>query len=240
LHLACTQVADGPPIETIKCLVHAWPESACVPQWRPDDDKDADDYYPLALALDLVCMTATQPSSELLLLLLTNKIPPLHFACGHVWGKHRTTTIHHLSKIFPHDRMRFYHGKLPFHYACHARAPYDFLKWWLDQCPDAVRTPTIDTNDFPLHCYLTRNVLIKGITLNHQIEEWLEEQEQEQQSSFLSAVMYLTIQYPDAMRSTNRMGWLPLHTAALHDAPLDVVFHLARQVPELLCTNVVV
>jgi len=40
------------------------------------------------------------------------------------------------------------------------------------------------------------------------------------------------------MRSTDRMGWLPLHLAAMHDAPLDVLFYLVREVPESVMRHV--
>jgi len=53
-----------------------------------------------------------------------------------------------------------------------------------------------------------------------------------QQLSFLSTVMYLTEQNAAAVRSVNRMGWLPLHVAAMHDAPLDMLFYFVREFPD--------
>jgi len=49
---------------------------------------------------------------------------------------------------------------------------------------------------------------------------------------YSSAVIYLAEQYPVAIRSTNRMGWLPLHVAAIHNAPLDVLFYFVREFPD--------
>ncbi len=49
-----------------------------------------------------------------------------------------------------------------------------------------------------------------------------------------STVEYLVKQYPAALRSVNRSGWLPIHLAVMHDAPLDVLFYLARHNPESL------
>jgi len=40
------------------------------------------------------------------------------------------------------------------------------------------------------------------------------------------------------MRSTNRQGWLPLHLAAMHEAPLDVLFYFVREIPESVMRQV--
>jgi len=177
LHLACAQMTGSPPIEAIQCLVRAWLESIHILQGDDmsnyDSDSDSEEEDSVddsacgdhefdgleALALDLVCKAATskeqraQPSSELLLL-LTNEIPPLHFACA-TWFPDRSTTIQYLSTVVPNDCMLIHEGKLPFHHLCLAGAPRCFLEWWLEQCPDAISTPTTDTGDFPLHCYLS-------------------------------------------------------------------------------------
>jgi len=42
LHLACVQGKARTVLETIQCLVHAWPESVCVHCIDHDDDDDAD------------------------------------------------------------------------------------------------------------------------------------------------------------------------------------------------------
>jgi len=176
LHLACAQKTTNQPLEAIQCLVQAWPESVHIPQG--DDTSNSDSYDSeedsdverdnadqmsdglSALPLDLVCMSATSTIRRAqllpeLLLLLTNEIPPLHFACKLTWIPARETTIQYLSTIFSNDRMRFHDGKLPFHHLCRAGAPRSFLEWWLEQCPNAISTPTTDTGDYPLHCYLS-------------------------------------------------------------------------------------
>jgi len=49
-------------------------------------------------------------------------------------------------------------------------------------------------------------------------------------------VQLLVEKHPDALHTTNRMGMLPYHMAAFHQAPLDALFYLACQNPEaLLC-----
>jgi len=240
LHLACanTTAHDTPPLEVIQCLVQAWPESIHMPQGEDesvcygvdfqsnseDQSENGDNEFDglEALALDLVCRAVTkskraQPLPELLLL-LTNGQPPLHFASAQAWIPTRWTTMECLSLMYPHDRMRIHDGNLPFHNLCHAGAPRCFLEWWLEECPDAICTPTTDTNDYPLHCYLSSTMMTTSTKAT--------------KFTFFYTVIYLAEQYPPAMRSTNCMGWLPLQLAAIHGAPLDVLFYLARGFPE--------
>jgi len=127
--------------------------------------------------------------------------------------------------------MLFHDGKLPFHNLCLAGAPCSFLKWWLEQVPDAISMPTADTGDFPLHCYLSLSCTTIAST-STTTEAELSTSMQQTSSDTSAAVIYLAKQYPAAMRSTNRRGWLPLHLAAIHDAPLDVLFYLVREIPE--------
>jgi len=242
LHLACAQTTGEPPLEVIQCLVRAWPESIHIPQGKDkrtycdieqsESGKHDFDGLP-ALPLDLVCQAVTtkqraQPLPELLLL-LTNDIPPLHFACAHSWIPARLTTIQYLSLIYPHDRMRFHDGKLPFHHLCLVGAPRCLLEQW----PDAISTSTTDTGDFPLHCYLLSNFIVATSNTTTATENSTTTQAQQTScSDWSAAVLYLAERYPAAMRSSNRNGWLPVHLAAIQDAPLDVLFHLLREVPE--------
>jgi len=121
LHLACAETTGGPPFEVIQCLVQAWPESIHIPKGdanfhitflkgeREDRYKSGDDLCgsQQALALDLVCNAfclegQAQPSPELLLL-LTNEMPPLHFACAHTWIDTQLRTIQYLSMLYLND-----------------------------------------------------------------------------------------------------------------------------------------
>jgi len=53
---------------------------------------------------------------------------------------------------------------------------------------------------------------------------------------YVSAMQFLLEKQPEVLRFSNRFGFLPFHIAALHQAPLDALFHLACQDPEaLLC-----
>jgi len=244
LHLACAETAAGPPFEVIQCLVQAWPESIHILQ---GEDKSAAfmanfqgysadlkkmcnrEFDGLqALALDLVCKAVSskqlsQPSTELLLL-LTSQVPPLHFASAHAWIPTRLTTIQYLSSIYPSDRMHFHDGKLPFHNLCRAGVHSSVLRWWLEECPNAICAPTTDTGDYPLHCYLVSSTIITTTSNKTGLSI--------QQSLFWSTVIYLAEHYPGAISSTNRMGWHLLHLAVIRDAPLDVIFYLLCQSPE--------
>jgi len=192
LHLACAQTRSDPPLAAIQCLVQAWPESVHIPQGEDNSDADSDYFSEddsdderdngdhmfddmQALALDLVCMSATseiqraQPLPELLLL-LTNEIPPLHFACTLAWIPARLTTIQYMSTIYPNDRMRFHDGKLPFHHLCRAGAPRSCFEWWLEQCPEAISRRTTDTGDFPLHCFLSSSRMTIASTTTTELD----------------------------------------------------------------------
>jgi len=126
--------------------------------------------------------------------------------------------------------MLFHDGKLPFHSLCVAKAPCSFLEWWLEQSPDDISTPTTDTGNFPLHCYLSSSNTMIATTSTTEVE--LSMEMQPNSSDMSAAVIYLAKRYPAAMRTTNRRGWLPLHVAAMYDAPLDVLFYLVREFPE--------
>jgi len=134
--------------------------------------------------------------------------------------------------------MQFHGGKLPFHHLCCAGAPLLFLKGWLEEYPNAISTPTMDTGSFPLHCYLSSSKMINIITSSTMDTELsttatTTQQTSSSSSSFdPSAAIYLVEQYPAVICRTNRMGCLPLHVAAIHDAPLDVLFYLLREFPE--------
>jgi len=47
-------------------------------------------------------------------------------------------------------------------------------------------------------------------------------------------VQFLVEKHPDALCTPNIMGMLPFHVAAVHQAPLNVLFYLACQDPEAL------
>jgi len=175
-----------------------------------------------------------------LVLILTNGIPPLHFACMHpctLWYPFRMDTLQSLSSVVPEEQwMQFYNGMLPFHYACRAGAPKLVLKWCENRYPDAVHTLTMDTSDTPLHCYLssrssnqtnltTPATNMRRATTRHMIRA---------KPKKLSAIEYLIKKHRDALHSPNRHGFLPLHVAAMCDVPLDILFYLAREFPETL------
>jgi len=216
LHIACNQ-ATALPMETIECLVRAWPDSIQVCfNTRSDFNK--------GLPLDLACASKCQPSVELICL-LTNRTPPLHFACTQTctsWIPDRMATLKILITKFSKDGMVFHDGKLPIHCACYAQAPQAVLKWWLEQYTDSIHTVTTDSGDSPLHCYLSSRAIS---VFSHTVED---------NSDYFSAVQYLVAQQPSALYHPNKMGFLPLHLAAMHDDSLDVVFYLARQNPSVI------
>jgi len=233
LHLACGQKSPL-SFETIECLVQAWPESVLVVchddhHWR-DRNLESSGH---PLALDLACIFQ-KPSRELVRL-LADDTPPLHFvsasACTvsemHIF---RLVTIDYLISMFPEDKVRYHQGMLPFHFSCRAKAPLFMLLWWsLEQCPEAICMHTADTNDTPLHCYLLPPIRRTG----NEITKRPRNDVQLQPVPDLSTVKYLVRNYPEALLVRNRSGWLPLHVAALNEAPLDVLLFLVTQTPEL-------
>jgi len=185
--------------------------------------------YCNVLPNDLVCARGKIPSSELVCL-LTNKMPPLHFvstyACDSL-GPQRIVTIQFLDSIFPSGATFFYQGLLPFHCACRAGATQCILEWWWEKYPMVIQTPTMDTGDFPLYCYLspTNSTPIAARAINSEIPQ------------YLSAMQFLLQKQPEVLCYANILGHLPFHIAALHQVPLDALFHLACQDPEALLWN---
>ncbi len=150
---------------------------------------------------------------------------------------------------------RFHHGMLPLHCACRARAEVDMMIWLGEKYPDALRTCTTDTMDTPLHCYLSSSTTTTTTVLHtttsetnwHNNDDDLPTSHRSSSSSSssppllqllpefsLSTIEYLVQQNPVATHQTNRSGWLPLHLAAMHDAPIDILFYLTRHYPESL------
>jgi len=127
----------------------------------------------------------------------------------------------------------FYHGMLPFHCACRAGASRSFLKWWWKISPDIMEAITTDTGDTALHCYLSSPHIASDEIMTSPWQRRKRQFSGPRKRSF-SAMQFLVEKYPDAVRKINRMGMLPFHVAALHQAPLDVLFYLACRNPEAL------
>ena len=154
-------------------------------------------------------------------------------------------TLETLSGILPIEQwMHFYQDKLPFHCACHAGAPKSILQWCAQQNPDAVHTSTMDTADTPLHCYLSSWSLFNHIpalangapaSSTAVMTTRIQTGNQIKHSMIsLSAVEFLVEEHRAALLSPNQQGFLPLHVAAMCDAPLDVLFYLVCENPEML------
>jgi len=243
--LTCANLSDAAAsTDIIRFLVHAWPESTLMAfegekiQGYPLRDKI--EGHPLPL--DLVCQRDYYYRSDRhvipeLIFILTNAAPPLHFACINAttaWIPTRMETMKYLVEAFPEDVMQFREGTLPFHCACRSGAPHSFLKWLCQHSPEASCTCTTDTNDSPLHCYLSSKAAVSTTTANT-TENAVDAQQQ--QEMFL-AVEFLVEQYPASLRIPNRFGWLPFHVAIINDTPLDVLFYLACQYPEHMLVTV--
>jgi len=223
LHLACSR-HDTYPLETIRSLVHAWPESV----YEVPFVNEYHTHQSLPV-LDMVCSKLAKSThahdddglSSQLCLILTHETPLLHFVCTYIhnsWTNERFSTLKFLLKLFPDDRMRVHHGKLPFHCACCSGAPISVLKFWWQQSPDAFCISTKDTDDTPLHCYLSSYY----------------ERSATDTSNMMSCVEFLVERHHAAFLSPNRMGYLPIHIAAMVDAPLDMIFNIASLYPESL------
>jgi len=253
LHTACLQEVG---LEVMRHLVRAWPDTIHIPcpfdykvDYKQNTDESDDSQqtnteqfvYDIngnevegnggdddrtndgsrmeavqcnALPLDLICAQKRQPSPQLIGL-LTNQMPPLHFVCTYatkLWSPRTMVTMGYLMSKFPQDSTLFYNGMLPFHCACHSGATRPFLNWWWKKYPDIVQLITEDTRDTPLHCYLSSAYGQK---------QW-----------FFLAVQFLVGKCSNALRTTNKMGMLPWHIAAIHQAPLDILFYLVRDDPE--------
>jgi len=113
---------------------------------------------------------------------------------------------------------------LPFHCACCSGAPEDVLAWWLTQYRHLAGIRVLETNDYPLHCYVSH--------VPQPTPKWWWRGHDEEK--YLWAIETLVEAHPAALRCANREGWLPLHLAAMHDAPLSALFYMARQHPECL------
>jgi len=248
LHIACYNKAtitcrhndklisinDSVGTEIIRFLVSAWPESTLIAF-------EGDKIQGRPLPLDLVYQEKNyfqygHHMSPELIFILTNAAPPLHFACTNettAWIPTRMKTMKYLVGTFPDDVMRFHEGTLPFHCACRSHAPHSFLEWLCQHSPKAACTCTTDTNNSPLHCYLTSKAAVStttAITTENSVDL--------QQETFLSAVEFLVEQYPVSLRIPNRFGWFPFHVAIINDAPLDALFYLGCQYPEHLVSMV--
>ena len=216
LHIACNQETAATSLESIQCLVNAWPESIniCCKTIHPTAKK--------GLPLDILCASNQQPLAELICV-LTNGVPPLHFACMQActcWIPDRMATLEKLVSVFDKDANQFHDGKTPFHCLCYAQAPQAVLKWWLQHYPDAINTLTTDTSDSPLHCCLSSQTIATDYMPAEDIA-----------SDYLSAVKYLVEQQPSALCHANQMGFLPLHVSAMHNVPLELLFYLMQQNP---------
>ncbi len=178
-----------------------------------------------ALPVDLARVWKRKPSPEFIHL-LTNNMPPLHFLCTYaakIWGPQTMVTMDYLLSMFPDDPKLLYCGMLPFHCACHAGARWSLLKWWWDKSPNIVQVITMDTGDTSLHCHSLSAQVALNASASHR----------QRQQCFL-AIQFLVEKYPDALGKINRMGMLSFHVAAVHQAPLDILFYLATQNPEAL------
>jgi len=167
-----------------------------------------------ALPLDLACARERKPSPELIRV-LTNNMPPLHFLCTHAakcWGPRTIVTMEYLISLFPDDPQLFHHGMQPFHCACRVGATRSLLKWWWKTFLDIVQEITTDTGDMSLHCYLSSTYAERDSLTGRR-----------ERKQCLLAVQFLVEKHPDSLRKFNRMGMLPFHITALHQAPLDVM-----------------
>jgi len=181
--------------------------------------------YCTALPIDLACAQERKPSPECIRL-LTNHMPPLHFVCTYAsqfWCRQTMVTMEYLISIFPDDPKLFYQGMLPFHCACRAGARWPLMKWWWKKFPDIVQEITTYTGDTSLHCYALSTFAAPNAP----------DSDKQRQQRYL-AMQFLVERHPDAVRKMNRKGMLPFHVAAVHQAPLDVLFYLACQNTEAL------
>jgi len=210
-----------------------------IPAVHSDDEESVkrgqvlEDGEKFGLPLDLVCSCSCHHPTPELTSLLTDGTPALHFALAHplTYPAYyiRMKTLKYLKKRLSLDEwMRFHCGILPLHYACCAGAPRPALRWCWKQYPEAIRITTIVTEDTLLHCYLS----FTGITaLEKTAPAYTGCTKQHDHKYVWSAVRFLVKQYPAALYSRNQQGLLPLHVAAMHDAPLDILLYLAQQNP---------
>jgi len=219
------------------------------------------------LALDLLCdamyLLVSGDDKKLICMehiqLLTDGMPPLHFACTY---STRSSTMKYLASKFPDELTRLHLGTLPFHCALRARAPSNVIDWWLKWYPEAARTATTDTGDLPLHCYLSyppvprEQIRLLGDfprlpyaaeaassiekTTIRRVRDYLLDLEEHLKASRLTRDPHIALPHvkklielhPDALVSANYMKLVPLHIAAMHDSSLEVFFYLACQAPE--------
>jgi len=228
---------------------HGTRESNHQTKTNVDDDNNR---CPLRrLALDMICYPkAKQPLTMEFVLLLTNGTPPLHFACSqpcYSWFLYWKQTLEKLAALSaPKDWRRFHQGMLPLHCTCWSHAKKGILLWISEKYPEALCTGTVDTMDYPLHCYLS--LLLKTATTRVPDTTTSTTTMQDDSVASLSppllpmysfsTVQYLVKQYSAALHRANQSGWLLVHLAAMHNAPLNIVFYLACNNPESLLQGI--
>jgi len=138
--------------------------------------------------------------------------------------------IKYVASLCPNDGMLSYQGRLPFHWFCHSRALKSDLEWWFEKYPTLASAQTIDTQELPLHIYL----YYSG---TEDYDDTIDEELQNCDDGYLSAVKFLTEKHEDAVNFPNRLGWLPVHVAFLQNAPMDVVFYFVSRNPRHWCPS---
>jgi len=124
------------------------------------------------LPVDLACQPGKRPSAQLICLLTSNQMLPLHFVCNYAakfWGPQTIITMDYLLSLFPKDATLFYNGMLPIHCMCQAGATQSSLKWWWEKCPDISQLITADTGGTLLHCFLSpTQAVLNAVTRGRQ------------------------------------------------------------------------
>jgi len=144
-----------------------------------------------------------------------------HFACGSTQALTKIDAIERNDQRCPDSFMAFSeeHYGLPIHFACKEKAPFAVINRLVIILGEALVRDVHYT--YPLHivavvCGKLDTPQVRSITLG-------------KNKALLNDLFNY---YPAAVEQVDNLGWLPLHHAVRHDAPLEIIQLLVERYPE--------
>ena len=144
-----------------------------------------------------------------------------HFACGSTQALTKIDAIERNDQRCPDSFMAFSeeHYGLPIHFACKEKAPFAVINRLVIILGEAIVREVHYT--YPLHivavvCGKLDTPQVRSITLG-------------MNKALLNDLFNY---YPAAVEQVDNLGWLPLHHAVRHDAPLEIIQLLVERYPE--------
>jgi len=120
--------------------------------------------------------------------------------------------------MFPNNAAVFHDGKLPLRQACEAKATHYVLNKIFKLYPNVITQKTENNNDMALHCYLSSS----ETSINKEMKK---------------TATFLVKKNVDALIVQNKYGWYPVHIAAYHNLPIDIIYYIANNAPITIIPN---